>query len=335
LELLKKQVTLKLSKSDFSKLVETFPQLNHQTDAVFNEMDKDKDGFVDWIDISSEFSIFNPSSRFLIIPGKENFIKQEDFDTADLVLKELTSLCEYAKEKRVRLMMDAEQTYFQAAIDDVSLSLCRQFNQPLNSNEPRMKYALIYNTYQLYLKDAYLRLVSDVERSKRFGYSFGVKIVRGAYMVAERQRAQELGIPSPINETIEDTHVLFNQAIDFLIDTIGKESGTSTVQPLRFVVASHNKSSIMHACEKMKRHGIDAADGTVAFAQLMGMQDGTTYGLASLGIKTYKYIPYGPVAVTIPYLHRRAQENSSILTGGVKEDKENLLKELRIRFFGK
>lgn len=336
----------KMDINGFSRLAQDFPGLQGHVDSAFKAMDIDKDGRIDWIDLKSYFSLFNSTatnSLILVNPPKEpsarhdfELVTSQDLSTANLVLKELEGLCSYAREKKVRIMMDAEQTYFQPAIDDVSLGLCQRFNEPLSGSASGsgLKYALIYNTYQLYLKDGYSRLVMDVERAKRLGYAFGVKIVRGAYMVSERDRAQFLRIPDPINPDIESTHSSFNKAIEFLIQSIGSSSKDSPVQPLRFVVASHNQNSIRHACNLMAQHQIDASDGTVAFAQLMGMQDGTTFGLASQGIKAYKYIPYGPIEVAIPYLHRRAQENSSVL-GGVGEDKRQIWEELSRRLTGK
>jgi proline dehydrogenase len=107
-------------------------------------------------------------------------------------------------------------------------------------------------------------------------------------MIGERERAVELNQPSPINDTIEDTHREFNKAIDYLTKAVSEATSPTKVQPLRFVVASHNQKSIEYACEKMKEHNIDAFEGTVAFAQLMGMKDATTFGLAAKGIKAYK-----------------------------------------------
>lgn len=332
------------------RLGQTFPGLTESAlKDLFAAADRNGDGKVDWIDVSSAVSLFDESlARALLRPTPEGtrhdfaLVTEEDLSTATLVLTELSDLCSYARAKKVRIMMDAEQTYFQPAIDDVSLGLCRRFNEPLvnatNNTSPALKYALIYNTYQLYLKDAYDRLVADVERARRLGYAFGVKIVRGAYMISERDRASFLKIDDPINPDIQTTHANFNKAIDFLIKSVSSTSPTSSVnsnespvQPLRFVVASHNKGSVELAVRLMKERQIDASEGTVAFAQLMGMQDGTTYGLAAQGIKAYKYIPYGPVEVAIPYLHRRAQENSSVL-GGAGEDKRALWEEISRRF---
>jgi len=230
-------------------------------------------------------------------------------------------------------MMDAEQSYFQAAIDDVALGLCRAWNTPFGGPvaSDGIRGPIIFNTYQMYLKDSYSRLVRDVERAQRGNYSFGIKLVRGAYMVSERKRSEILSIPDPIHSTLQDTHAAFNSAISFLIDQMSKFPRTvDALRPLAFVVASHNKDSVRLATNLMEKNGIPANDISVGFAQLMGMKDGTTFALARNGYMSYKYIPYGPLDVTIPYLHRRAQENSSML-GTTGEDQKNILTELKIR----
>jgi hypothetical protein len=271
-----------------------FPTFNEKLqEEVFGIADYDQDGLIDWIDLSAVITISNPHfAKILSVSGLgDQFISLSDIETAQLVLKELEKVCEYARTKKVAIMIDAEQTYFQPAIDDIALRLCRKYNASLDKSDlSGMKHAIIYNTYQLYLKDAFDRLVADTLLAKRLKYSFGVKIVRGAYMVSERSRANELSYSSPINETIEDTHKSFNKACEFLIESVA-ETPFSTVQPLRFVVASHNKNSINYVYKLLDMHPkVSASDGTVAFAQLMGMQDKTTYGLAAKGVKAYKVI---------------------------------------------
>ncbi|KAJ3299972.1 hypothetical protein HDU76_006185 [Blyttiomyces sp. JEL0837] len=181
----------------------------------------------------------------------------------------------------------------------------------------------------MYLKDSLDRLKTDLDRFERNGKSFGLKIVRGAYMVSERERATEMSYPSPIHENLADTHKSYNSAIDLLISTAAKSGPKS--KSLQFIVASHNKDSVQRAVARMGEIGIKGDSGEVGFAQLMGMQDGTTFALAENGFKAYKYIPYGPIDVTIPYLLRRAQENSAVL-GGVAEDKKNLSEEIALRW---
>ncbi|KAJ3291552.1 hypothetical protein HK104_005976 [Borealophlyctis nickersoniae] len=238
-------------------------------------------------------------------------------------------------------MIDAEQTYFQPAIDDLALYICWKFNPPLPGrgvNESGRKGPIAYNTYQMYLKDARRRLEIDVERAERGGYAFGVKLVRGAYMQSERELANEWDhLTDPIQPSLEATHEAYNSAVEFLAEKISVIKAADAdaggdVRPLSFVVASHNKESVKRAKEAMEKFGIQRGEGSVAFAQLMGMKDPTTFGLAADGYKAYKYIPYGPISVTIPYLHRRAQENSAVLGGGAtEEDKAGLLVELRRR----
>jgi hypothetical protein len=286
----------KVSKSDFFRLSKHFSTFNEKLQQeLFAAADNDNDGLIDWLDVSSVMTLSNPQfANILALEGQGNqFVTLDDIQTAQLVLKQLEKVCDYARTKKVAIMIDAEQTYFQSAIDDIALRLCKKYNVPLDkSDESGMKHAIIYNTYQLYLKDAYDRLVADIQLAKRLKYSFGVKIVRGAYMVSERDRANELSYSSPINDTIEDTHKSFNKACEFLIESLAESaSEASQVQPLRFVVASHNKNSISYVYKLLDMHPkINASDGTVAFAQLMGMQDKTTYGLAAKGVKAYKVI---------------------------------------------
>lgn len=286
----------KISLPDLDRLSKYFPGLNEKSRLeIFHLADYDRDGYIDLLDLSTAITLFNPKfAKILVLDGKSNeFITSDDLQTAQLVLRQLEKVCDYARSKNVAIMIDAEQTYFQLAIDDIALRLCQKYNVSLkHTDKSGMKHATIFNTYQLYLKDAYDRLVSDTLLAKRLGYSFGVKIVRGAYMVSERERAKKSSYPSPINDTIEDTHKSFNKACEFLIESVAEStSKNGDIQPLRFVVASHNKDSINYVYKLLDMHPkINTSDGTVSFAQLMGMQDQTTYGLASKGVKAYKVI---------------------------------------------
>eukprot|EP00842_Homolaphlyctis_polyrhiza_P005199 jgi/Hompol1/5680/HPOL_004627-RA len=352
---------ISLSSAEFAKVARAseLPLLAAQSDSqlaeLFGRADSDADGRVDWPDLVALFSLHAKDSlaHLLASPAAQSasettanaasnaafaIASAEDINTAKLVLAEVDDLCAYALSKRVKIMMDAEQTYFQPAIDDIVIALCRRWNprpgakvDPANSASNGLPGPLIFNTYQMYLRDSYARLTADYLASQRFGYSFGVKIVRGAYMVSERERATELGLADPIQPSLEASHASYNSAITFLIEQLAKHPrSTDVVKPLSFVVASHNKDSVRLATRLMAQNGISPRDGSVGFAQLMGMQDGTSFALASNGFRSFKYIPYGPVEVTVPYLHRRAQENSSVL-GAVGEDRRNLFTELKIR----
>ncbi|KAJ3195795.1 hypothetical protein HK101_011050 [Irineochytrium annulatum] len=313
------------------KMKSKFPQLERATmSKLFPAQASDPNARMDWIAVSDVFTIGNPIARAALV-GVKDGITEADFESTDAVMEEMKGLLAHARNKGVRVMIDAEQTYFQPAIDDVAISLSREFNPKLTS-EGR---AVVYNTYQMYLRGSLERLRTDLDRAERGGYCFGVKIVRGAYMVSERERAEDLNYPDPIQPDLASTHASYNGAIDLLVSRLASHPGPSTSpsQPLTFVVASHNRDSVFRAVNAMVAQGIvdDGKEGRVAFAQLMGMQDGTSYALAANGFKVYKYIPYGPIDVTIPYLLRRAQENSAVL-GAVAEDRRNIGDEIRRRW---
>jgi hypothetical protein len=327
-----------LSLIQFQKFVDTFPNLK-KMDMVqlFKKNDLNDSGFLSCADVSAIFSLFAiENCRGLVIdnaPKHKNgaaALTNTDLDTADLIIKEIKVLGEYSRSKRVKLMMDAEQSYFQPAIDDVVIGLSRTFN-PRSVNADGWKEPLVCNTYQMYLTSSLRRLKADVLRARQKGYSFGVKLVRGAYMVSERELANKLGYPSPINPTLEATHESYNAGVSFIIEQQAQLSRhEDSLRALTMVVASHNHHSANFTCALMDRHGIPRSGGWVAFGQLMGMQDGLTHKLAEDGFKALKYVPYGPVDVAIAYLHRRAQENSAMVAG-MKADMNAIAKELKIR----
>jgi len=179
-----------------------------------------------------------------------------------------------AAKSGVRLLIDAEQVRYQPAIDNLVLGLQRQFN--VGGDKP-----IIYNTYQCYLRDSPERLRTDVERSERFNYHFGAKLVRGAYMESERELATSLNQPDPIHPTIEETHKCYNDSVDYLL-----RHSTESDLNVEVMCATHNQTSIVHAIESMNLFGIDRSASTICFAQLYGMSDQlvsnvTTYSSAS------------------------------------------------------
>ncbi len=168
-------------------------------------------------------------------------------------------LAEEASELGVRLLIDAEQVRYQPAIDNLVLELQRQYNS---------KKPVVYNTYQCYLRDAPERLRTDVSRSERFGYHFGAKLVRGAYMESERELARAQNRNDPIHANIQDTHKCYNDAVDYLL-----KHSTQSTQKVEIMCATHNKESIVRAIERMNVYGIDQTSPTISFAQLYGMSD--------------------------------------------------------------
>jgi proline dehydrogenase len=226
-------------------------------------------------------------------------------------------ICQEAARLKVRLMVDAEQTYFQPAIDAMVLHMQQEYN---------IGGPFIMNTYQCYLKNSLTRLTNDIEVARREKYYFGAKIVRGAYMVAERSRAKQFGYPSPIHEKIADTHACYDAAIEQVVHQVATRGAN-------LMVATHNEQSITRTVDAMRREGLQPSDD-VYFGQLLGMADHLTFTLGQNGYKAYKYVPYGPVHEVVPYLLRRAQENSMLVTGkGAKREQQMLFAELKRRIF--
>lgn len=193
---------------------------------------------------------------------------------------------------------------WQPAIDSLVLELQQKFNDKGKTDRP-----VIFNTYQCYMKDAAERALVDLERSERFGFHFAAKIVRGAYLHHERSRAEELGYESPIHDSKEETDRCYDEVVEKLL-RYRSEHGPG----LEVMVASHNQGSIERAVHLMQRLGIQCADNpSVHFAQLFGMCDNLTFTLGKANFNAFKYLPYGPVGEVMPYLLRRAEENSSVL----------------------
>ena len=218
-------------------------------------------------------------------------------------------LAEEAFQSGTRLLIDAEQCRFQPAIDNLVLELQQTYNATDKSDIP-----IIFNTYQCYLKDVIDHIEMDLERSERFNYHFACKLVRGAYMESERAKAEKDGYPSPIHDTVEDTHKSYNDAVALLLN-----HSVNTNKQVEVMCATHNQESIEKAIATMNECGIDRSAPTLHFAQLYGMSDNLTYNLGKSGFRAYKYVPYGEVAEVMPYLMRRAQENSSLMGNASRE----------------
>jgi proline dehydrogenase len=259
-------------------------------------------------------------------PLADSVLGEEESDLLRALVARTDRLCALAAAEGVRVMIDAEQTYFQPAIDHVVLEMQRRYNKP-GPNLVKDR-AVVYNTYQMYLKDARARLELDLERSRREGWQFACKTVRGAYMVAERARAKELGQESPVHETLEDTHNGYDAAVEMLLT---REEVLSGAQPANVLVASHNQRSVERAIRVMERSGLEPGGRGVYFGQLLGMSDHLSFVLGQNGYKAYKYVPFGPVHEVLPYLVRRAQENSDIMQG-VGTEMKMLRAELKRRW---
>ncbi|KIZ00008.1 proline dehydrogenase [Monoraphidium neglectum] len=235
-------------------------------------------------------------------------LSEGEVELADAMVGRVAALAELADARGVRLMIDAEHTYFQPAIDHTAKALSMQYNK---------EWPVIFNTYQAYLKGSYTLLMEDMERARRNG--FGAKLVRGAYLSLERRRAAAKGQESPIWDTLQDTHDNYNRCMRAVLREV-KESGAE------LMIASHNQDSIEQAVQEMHRLGLPPTGGGVYFGQLLGMADSLTFTLGQNGYEAFKYVPYGPIAEVLPYLVRRAQENSAIVQGAAVARQMDMLR---------
>jgi proline dehydrogenase len=215
----------------------------------------------------------------------------DEFRKAALRFK---NICAAAAENNVPIFIDAEETWIQKAIDDLAM----QMMQMHNKQKP-----IVYNTIQLYRTDRLDFLRHACEHAANNNYFLGIKLVRGAYMEKERARAAQLGYPSPIQPDKQSTDHDFNEALKFCVQHIDR---------VAICNGTHNENSSMLLVQLMKENNISSSHPHIYFSQLLGMSDHISYNLADAGYNVAKYVPYGPVASVLPYLIRRAQENTSI-----------------------
>lgn len=227
--------------------------------------------------------------------------------------KRFENICKKASECEIRLFVDAEETWIQTVIDDLVLEKMEKYN--VNNA------TYIYNTYQLYRSEGLGILMQHISKAKLGGFKIGAKLVRGAYMEKERKRAEELNYPDPINESKAKTDEQFNLALEACMDNMGTVS---------ICCGTHNETSCKLGVDLLNKKGLDSGDQRVYFAQLLGMSDNISYNLAKKGYNVAKYVPYGPIEAVMPYLFRRADENTSI-AGQSSREFLLLKKELKRR----
>lgn len=203
-------------------------------------------------------------------------------------------ICENAAKGNVGVFVDAEETWIQDPVDALTILMMDAFNK---------EKCIVYNTTQHYCVDRLQFLKDSYEAAVQRNFILGAKLVRGAYMERERRRAVEMSYPSPIHPDKESTDRDFDAGIKFCIDNIDRIS---------LVVASHNERSNMYAVELLQQKGLSLKNHHVHWSQLYGMSDNITFNLAHAGCNVSKYLPFGPIKDVIPYLMRRAQENTSV-----------------------
>lgn len=210
------------------------------------------------------------------------------------VKQRIQDICKTAAAKKVMVLIDAEESWIQVPVDQLADEMMAQFNK----TEP-----IIFNTFQMYRHDRLEFLKLSAGTAERGGYILGAKLVRGAYMEKERARAEEKGYPSPIQPSKEATDADYDAGVLFCLERLDK---------IALFIGTHNEQSCLKAAAYMEANHIAATHPHVWFSQLYGMSDNISFNLAHAGYHVAKYLPYGPVIDVVPYLMRRAQENTSV-----------------------
>ena len=250
-------------------------------------------------DASIPFCVFKVTgmARFALLEkasANKNSLTEAEQDEWLRVRRRVGATCKQAYLYDKPVFIDAEESWIQQAIDDLA-------------NENKEKYnkekAIVFNTYQLYRHDRFVYLEQCIKHANDNNYHIGAKLVRGAYMEKERKRAKEMGYPSPIQPDKKGSDDDYNAALELCIKNINHVS---------VCVGTHNEQSSMLMVDLMQKNSIQPADKRVYFAQLLGMSDHISYNLSLTGYNVAKYVPYGPIKDVLPYLLRRAQENTSV-----------------------
>ncbi|TWI94389.1 L-proline dehydrogenase [Mucilaginibacter frigoritolerans] len=228
------------------------------------------------------------------------------------VQKRVFEICNKAFSTGVPVMIDAEETWIQDTIDLLALDMMRRFNK---------EKAIVYNTYQLYRHDKLQSLKADHKVAADEGFILGAKLVRGAYMEKERKRAEEMGYPSPIQPDKQSADKDYDAALNYCTDYIAQ---------IAFVAGTHNEESCRLLADLLNKKEIDHKNPHVYFSQLLGMSDNLSFNLANAQYNVAKYVPYGPIKAVLPYLFRRAQENTAI-AGQMSRELSLIVKEVKRR----
>ena len=265
------------------------------------------------------FAVFKPTGfgRFELyekLGEKQSLTAAEQLEW-DRVVERFDIVCKEAHQKNVALLIDGEESWMQDAADDLVASMMRKYNK---------EKAIVFNTLQMYRWDRLDYLKKLHEQAKAEGFYIGMKIVRGAYMEKENTRAEEKGYPSPICASKEATDINYDAAVAYMvahIDTMAIFAGT------------HNELSTYTLMDLMQKNGMATTDNRIWFGQLYGMSDNISYNLANEGYNVSKYLPFGPVKDVMPYLIRRAEENTSV--AGQTSRELSMIKAERNRRKGK
>lgn len=244
------------------------------------------------------FSVFKPSgvasNDLLEKVQRAEALTSEEQQAFQRVRERFDAICGGAFAAGIPVLIDAEHSWTQDPVDALAYEMMAKYNG---------QRAIVFNTYQLYRTASLPNLKRALADAKGRGFRLGAKLVRGAYMEIERDRAAQMGYPDPIQPDKEACDRAFDDGLEFCVDNIDH---------LDVVCGSHNEQSNLHLAALMKKRGLSNDDARVWFAQLYGMSDNISFNLAKAGYRVAKYMPYGPVRSVMPYLFRRAEENTSV-----------------------
>ena len=261
------------------------------------------------------FAVFKPTGfgRFYLYEklGEKQSLTPEEQAEWNRVVERFDIVCKTAHEKDVALLIDGEESWMQDAADDLVTDMMRKYNKDK---------AIVFNTLQLYRWDRldYLKKLHNIAKTENF--HIGMKLVRGAYMEKENKRAEEKGYPTPICASKEATDINYDTTVIYMMENLEKMS---------IFAGTHNEESSYKLMDLMQKMNIAKNDNRIWFGQLYGMSDNISYNLAQNGYNVAKYLPFGPVRDVMPYLIRRAEENTSV--AGQTSRELNLLKAERDR----
>ena len=288
-----------------------------QFDAVLNKTLK-------LIDFAKEktaipFAVFKPSGFGRIdlyqAIGENKKLSEAEIEEWNRVVARFDTVCKAAFDNDVALLIDSEESWMQNAADDLVLTMMQKYNK----SKP-----IVFNTLQMYRWDRQDYLKKIHKQAQQEGFYIGMKLVRGAYMEKENERAIEMGYPTPICASKEATDENYNAALNYMVNSIDSMS---------VFAGTHNELSTYLLMNLMQEKGLNKNDSRIWFGQLFGMSDNISFNLAASGYNVAKYLPFGPVKDVMPYLIRRAEENTSV--AGQTSRELSMIKAERNRRKGK
>ena len=263
-----------------------------------------------------DFTVFKPtaiaSSKILQKVSENKSLDNNEQGLYDKILSRFDTICDFAHKKGVKILVDAEESWIQDSIDEIVLRMMIKYNK---------QESIVFNTSQMYRHDRldYLKRLKDIAEKERF--FIGIKLVRGAYIEKENKRAIKNNYRSPICDSKKLTDLNFNEGASFILSNLNIFSLFS---------GTHNEESIYNIIDLMKSNKVNNSNQKVWFGQLYGMSDNISFNLANEGFNAIKYLPFGPIKEVIPYLIRRADENTSV-KGQTSRELELIKSELKRR----